>query len=241
MLAPKPLLFAACLTLLHLTACSQGPPARDFVSAEINPKTASVEFFLWDAKGEPYGSLGELKDALGRDGYTLRFAMNGGMFDARQRPVGLYIEKGQQLSPVDTVQEAYGNFYLQPNGIFYLTQDKKAYVVPTTEFVPRPDIHYATQSGPMLLIDGEYHPAFRKESESLNIRNGVGILPNGNVLFAISKVPVNFYTFASFFKHHGCENALYLDGSISKAYAPAQDWEQLDGTLGVLIGVVDPK
>jgi uncharacterized protein YigE (DUF2233 family) len=89
----------------------------------------------------------------------------------------------------------------------------------------------------MLLIDGEIHPAFKKGSKNLNIRNGVGILPDNKVVFAMSKEEVNFYDFAEFFKSKGCKNALYLDGFVSRTYLPEEDWEQLDGNFGVIIGV----
>lgn len=74
-------------------------------------------------------------------------------------------------------------------------------------------------------------------SANVNIRNGVGILPDGNVLFAMSKTEVNFYDFARFFKDKGCTNALYLDGFVSRAYAPSENWQQIDGNFGVMIGV----
>jgi uncharacterized protein YigE (DUF2233 family) len=91
----------------------------------------------------------------------------------------------------------------------------------------------------MLLIDGEYHPALKKGSTNMHIRNGVGILPNGNVLFAISKQKVNFYDFATLFKQMGCKNALYLDGFVSKCYLPANGANDLGGAFGVIIGEIE--
>ena len=90
----------------------------------------------------------------------------------------------------------------------------------------------------MLVVDGKKHSKFMEGSKNLNIRNGVGILPNGNVLFAISKEKINFYDFAAFFQNKGCKNALYLDGFVSRAYIPSKNWIQLDGRFGVLIGVI---
>jgi uncharacterized protein YigE (DUF2233 family) len=89
----------------------------------------------------------------------------------------------------------------------------------------------------MLLIDGEFHPAFKYGSKNLNIRNGVGILPDGKVVFAISREEVNLYDFAEFFKKLNCKNALYLDGFVSRAYFADEDWKQLDGNFGVIVGV----
>ncbi len=89
----------------------------------------------------------------------------------------------------------------------------------------------------MLVIDGQIHQAFKKGSINLNIRNGVGILPDNRVIFAMSKQEVNFYDFAEFFMSMGCKNALYLDGFVSRTYLPEENWQQLDGNFGVIIGV----
>jgi len=91
----------------------------------------------------------------------------------------------------------------------------------------------------MLLIEGKIHPKFNKDSENLHIRNGVGILPNGNLLFAMSKEEVNFYRLAEFFKDNKCENALYLDGFVSRTFLPSKNWIQEDGNFGVIIGEIE--
>ena len=165
------------------------------------------------------------------------FAMNGGMYKADQSPQGLFIKDRMTLSPIDTAS-GKGNFYLKPNGIFYISKDGRATICETQSFRPE-SVSYATQSGPMLVCDSEINTAFKKGSENLNIRNGVGILPDGRLIFAISKVKVNFYDFAMYFKNLGCRDALYLDGFVSRMYLPEQGWEQQDGNFGVLIGVVD--
>ena len=89
----------------------------------------------------------------------------------------------------------------------------------------------------MLVINGEIHSTFKKESTNFNIRNGVGILPNGEIIFAMSKKEINFYEFAEYFKKIGCKNALYLDGFVSRTYLPEKKWEQTDGNFGVIIGI----
>ncbi|MEO6719284.1 MAG: phosphodiester glycosidase family protein, partial [Ferruginibacter sp.] len=79
--------------------------------------------------------------------------------------------------------------------------------------------------------------AFKKGSANLNVRNGVGILPDNKIVFAMSKKEINFYDFAEYFKSIGCKNALYLDGLISRTYLPEKKWMQIDGNFGVIIGV----
>lgn len=151
------------------------------------------------------------------------------------------IEKCIVKTPIDTTQNDYGNFYLQPNGIFYLTMDNTPKICTTMHFQMNDTINYATQSGPMLVIDGKLHSKFNEGSPNVHIRNGVGILPNGNLLFAMSKEKINFYDFASFFKNQGRKNALYLDGFVSRTYLPSKKWKQLDGNFGVIIGEIITK
>jgi len=55
----------------------------------------------------------------------------------------------------------------------------------------------------------------------------------------MSKTKINFYDFVIYFKNNGCENALYLDGFVSKTYLPDLQWEQLEGKFGVIIGVTE--
>lgn len=215
-------------------------PIQDdrILSYVVDPKDQDLRLFWKNDQGTIYHNLGTLKSSLETDSITLVFAMNGGMFNKDHSPQGLYIENGEMLAEMDTIQSGYGNFYMQPNGIFYLTEDKKAVVCTSMNFEISSDIKYATQSGPMLLIDGNIHPKFNEGSPNLHIRNAVGILPNGRILFAMSKEPINFFDLSTYFQNKGCQNALYLDGAISQTYLPEQNWEQLDGLLGPLIGVV---
>ena len=167
---------------------------------------------------------------------TLKFAMNGGMFKKDYTPQGLFIQNKKHLSFIDTLN-GNGNFYLIPNGVFFITKNNSPFVCKTSNFIDNGNIEYATQSGPMLVLDGQIHPAFKEGSKNLNIRNGVGILPNNKVVFAMSKSEINFYDFAKFFQNLGCKNALYLDGFVSRCYFPEKNWAQTDGNFGVIIGV----
>ncbi len=211
----------------------------DFITYTVNPKTQDLRFFWKDDKDKPLGNFKNLKAWLGTKNQKLVFAMNGGMYLKDQSPQGLYIENGKQLAKINSVEEAYGNFYLQPNGIFYITKSDQGVVTQTTSYKGNEGVMYATQSGPMLVIDGAIHSAFKDGSKNVHIRNGVGILPNGEILFVMSKQTINLYDFARFFKSKGCKNALYLDGFVSRTYLPKKGWEQLDGNFGVIIGVVE--
>lgn len=223
------------ITLLSVNSSKAILNSR-ILSYEINLHTQQLDFYWKDAQGNNYGSLKNLKVAIEKEGKELVFAMNGGMYLKDRSPQGLFIEQGIIKAPIDTLQGEKTNFYLHPNGIFYITNDNKATITTTANFTSSPDIKYATQSGPMLLINDKIHPKFTEGSSNLHIRNGVGILPNGNLLFAMSKERINFYDFACFFKDKGCKNALYLDGFVSRTYLPSRYWEQLNGNFGVIIG-----
>lgn len=161
--------------------------------------------------------------------------MNGGMYQTDNTPLGLYIENGQTITPVNN-RTATGNFYLKPNGILSIDDKGTAAITPTEKFGTLVHIQWATQSGPMLVSDGKMHAEFKANSVNTNIRNGVDILPDGQLLFVMSKKPVNFYAFASYFTSADCRQALYLDGFVSRTYLPASNWIQTDGNFGVMIG-----
>ena len=112
--------------------------------------------------------------------------------------------------------------------------------MPSTKFAKEnKSIKWATQSGPMLLIDNKVHPAFKEGSSNLNIRNGVGIISEYEIVFVISQKEVNLFDFAMLFKEKlNCKNALYLDGFVSRAFIPQLNRNDLDGDFGVMIGIL---
>jgi uncharacterized protein YigE (DUF2233 family) len=232
----------AILAIAGLIAFGQTKPKTDerFISYKLDAKKQDLKFYWKDDSQQIFKSISNLKTWLDTKNKTLKFAMNGGMFKKDNSPQGLYIENFKTHSLLDTTS-GNGNFYLKPNGVFYITTDNLPVIIKTTEFQNSPKIKYATQSGPMLVIDGQIHSAFKEGSINLNIRNGVGILPDNKIIFAMSKKEINFYDFANYFKSLGCKNALYLDGFVSRTYLPEQNWTQTDGNFGVIIGVTTNK
>jgi uncharacterized protein YigE (DUF2233 family) len=184
------------------------------------------------------GSFAAVNAMLGAAGEALTFAMNAGMYHPDRRPVGLYIEDGVELAPLVTA-EGPGNFGLLPNGVFCIG-DAFAVIESRTYAAAPPACRYATQSGPMLVIDGALHPRFLPDSTSLYVRNGVGVSADGQTAtFAISGAAVNFDTFGRLFRDAlGTPNALFLDGSISRLYAPALDRDDIGFPMGPIIGTV---
>ncbi|MBS1914158.1 MAG: phosphodiester glycosidase family protein [Bacteroidetes bacterium] len=212
------------------------PDSASYVTLTLDPRSAPIQMYWLDDQDRQLRSIQRLRSCEERRGCRLRFAMNGGMFRKDHSPVGLFIQHGRVLSPLDT-SSGWGNFYLKPNGVFLVRKDRSAAIVTTDRFEYLSNIDFATQSGPMLLIDGAVHPVFVKGSDHLNIRNGVGIRGDGAVIFAMSRGKVTLYDFATYFKALGCRNALYLDGFVSRCYLPEKSWTQLDGDFGVMIGI----
>ena len=213
--------------------------AVQYVVCRIVPEEADIRLFLNDATGEPYGHFNGVNDALAEKGATLAFAMNAGMYHEDRSPVGLYVEDGKESAPLNT-NDGPGNFHLKPNGVL-IVDENGAWVVPTNTFrvTNRARPIYATQSGPMLVIDGELHPRFLSDSESLKRRNGVGVDDAGHVWFVLADTPVNFYDFANYFRNElKTPNALYLDGTISRLYAPELDRNDPGVRMGPIVGVV---
>ncbi len=219
-----------------LFAQKSQPNDTNFVSYPVDLKRQDLKLYWKDDAGVNFKSILNLKQWLEKHKRHLLFAMNGGMYKADQSPQGLFIENQITKAGLDTSSGA-GNFYLKPNGVFYITTGDIPFICNTVSFHNDGHVKYATQSGPMLVIDGEIHPALKPGSPNLNIRNGVGVLPDNRVVFVISKTAVNFYDFADYFKKLGCKNALYLDGFVSRAFLPEKQWFQTDGNFGVIIGV----
>jgi len=226
-----------------LAACEQASACSEVIF-EDRPFTlckadggADMRLFLKDKTGGVYGNFDDVRADLKTADKTLLFAMNGGMYHANRDPVGLYIEKGVEFSKLNT-NPGPGNFHLLPNGVFWMG-DGISGVTAADSFNPA-GVTYATQSGPMLVIDNKLHPAFRPQSTSLRIRNGVGQTADGQVYFAKSELPVNFHHFARFFRDElKTPNALFLDGTVSKLYSKDLDRNDTGQDMGPIIGVIE--
>ena len=167
--------------------------------------------------------------------------MNAGMYDEDGRPIGLAIVEGSQKRAINR-RRGGGNFHLMPNGVFQVRRDGRAEIVTSEKWSPSSDIRLASQSGPMLVIDGKLHPAFDPDGSSRYIRNGVGIAPNGRPLFVISDDAVSLGKFARFFrdvlKSH---NALFFDGAVSALWDPANGRRDVTKPLGPMVVAFKPR
>lgn len=188
-----------------------------------------------------YGSFRKVDEALGAEGKALGFAMNAGMYHRDLAPVGLYVEDGVEVSRLVT-RAGPGNFGLLPNGVFCIGETFRV-IESRTYKKTKPDCRYATQSGPMLVIKGKLHPKILPGSDSLYVRNGVGVSADGmRAVFAISNDAVNFDAFARLFRDElGLPDALYFDGNISRLYAPGLNRHDGGFPMGPMVGTVVPK
>lgn len=214
---------------------------KPYTICEVDVTRERLALFLADPEGTVYGHFGTVDQALADKGLRLGFATNGGMYHDDRSPVGHYVENGVEYRQVVT-SAGPGNFGLLPNGVLCL-RERRADVIETSRFLAQsPRCRDATQSGPMLVIDGALHPRFLPDSTSRYIRSGVGTSADGTrAVFAISDQIVTFHEFGTFFRDHlGLDNALYLDGNISRLRAPdlARSGTGFT-TLGPIIGVIE--
>ena len=203
-----------------------------------------IELFWLDAARQPFRQFSVLQAALEKQSKHVRFMMNAGIFEEGGIPAGLVIIDGKCLRPLNTA-DGNGNFFLKPNGVFYVEADA-AHVVSTPEYAARkPSPRIATQSGPLLLQNGRIHPALRPSSLHRLHRNGVGIRKDGFVLFAITEFGQprfpNLYEFADFFRSQGCDDALFLDGDLSQMVVDPKTPLSPGNQFGAIFAVTEPK
>jgi uncharacterized protein YigE (DUF2233 family) len=221
--------------LEHQTVTHAG---KRFLVFQVDPLADDLRLFWKGPDGKPLSTLAALEKHVAASGDKLLWAMNAGMYHGNLDPVGLHIENGRLLRPLNLAR-GEGNFFWKPNGIFLVTP-RGASVLQATPALRLPaDVRLATQSGPMLVIDGQIHPGFRASSTSRLTRNGVGIRSPRDVRFVMTDNLVNLHEFAAFFRDGlGCHNALYLDGTISSRYTREPPRSDFRMPLGPMIGIV---
>ena len=204
---------SACSTTafegIDLTHCLANP-ADHVISAVYGPAGGDTAF----------GNLAAMAKAVNPQ--DIAFATNGGAFSDDLKPRGYLVVSGDRLSPLDQ-GTGDGNFYLEPNGVFFGTNGKWQ-ILTTATFLrtisDRPQ--FGTQSGPMLLIDGDLGPSINPNGNSRAVRNAVGLDGQGRAHFVISNAPVSFGQLARFMRDElSVTDALFLDANSSSLWDPA--------------------
>lgn len=215
---------------------------ESFVVCSYDARRHDLRLVAKGADGEYLRSLRALSASLGQDAARVRFAMNAGMFDNAGAPIGLYVEDGRELHRVSRT-DGPGNFHLKPNGVFSVDADGAVRVEETNAYVAREGAPlWATQSGPMLVIGGALHPAIKHDGVSRLVRNGVGVRDGRTAFFVISERAVSFGKLARFFRDElGCNDALFLDGTVSSLWAPQLGRIDNGPRIGPMVVVMERK
>jgi len=216
---------------------------NSFSFIEVDLNKYHLRFFWKDEKEEHFYTFENLEEWIKQSGESLIALTNGGIYEPDYSPTGLYIENGKLKNPLN-LKKGRGNFFLKPNGIFLISKNK-AKIIESSQFNPQQIsmIEYAQQSGPLLVLNNKIHPVFKKNSQHRKLRSGIGVGKNQKVYIAISNCAVTFYEFATFFKDYlKSPNALYLDGTISRLYAPLINrFESSYGNYAVMIGITSAE
>lgn len=232
--------FAALATPTLAECRAEVFEAVPFTVCEADPADGTLRLWHENASGEVYGSFDRLGAALAEEGERLGFAMNGGMYHDDRAPVGHLIVDGEEKLGVIT-SAGPGNFGMLPNGVFCIGEADAQVIESRAYAAAPPPCRFASQSGPMLVIDGSLHPRFLEDSTSRFIRNGVGVTGDGMVVAAISERPVTFHRFARLFRDHlDAPNALYIDGNVSRLHAAELGRSDFGPRMGPILGTVQP-
>lgn len=239
---------ASALSVVLIAGCARSDDiciVRTFDGSRFSvcfydPGTCDLRLVQADDHGVALRDFTRLTAYLGPRAKSVRFAMNAGMFDASGTPIGLYIEDGVARHPLNS-GDGDGNFYLKPNGVFFVAADGRAGIETSEAFASRasPPL-WATQSGPMLVIDGAFNPHISPNGTSTYVRNAVGVHKDGTAVFIISEEPVSFGRLARFLRDGlNCTDALYLDGAVSSLWVPSQNRRDDRAKLGPMIVVTE--
>jgi len=237
------------LMVLLVSGCSKAEPPAQAESACREQRFEGAGFIVCDPrKGElRLFAAAEGERAIRRfaelpvEPAAVAFAMNAGMFDDDGRPIGLASSGGKPTHAVN-LRDGPGNFHLKPNGVFIVTAGGAAMIVPSDRIpVFRVAPKLMTQSGPLLVIDGQLHPKLAHDGSSRYVRNGVGVTADGQALFVISNDAVSLGKFARFFRDSlRTPYALFFDGSVSSLWDPANGRMDAFTELGPIIVAFRP-
>ena len=210
-----------------------------FTVCAYDARRDELRLALRGKDNQPLRSLPAVEASLGEEASRVRFAMNAGMYDEEGAPIGLYVEGGETLKRLNR-NKGPGNFHLLPNGVLSVDAQGRVSVLPTPDYArTAKNVRWATQSGPMLVLGGKLHHKFDADGPSRLVRNGVGVKDPHTAYFVLSEEGVSFGRFARFFRAAlRCDNALFLDGSVSSLWDRPGGRQDAYSALGPMIVVL---
>ena len=187
----------------------------DFLIYKPDLEKSDIKMYWKSEDGTAYKNI---KNFISKSSEKkILFVTNGGIYTENYTPEGLYIENYKLMSELNLRKE-FGNFYMKPNGVFYI-ENGKPIISDSEEFQYNKNISYAVQSGPLLIKNGEINKEFSSDSKSFKIRSAVGLDNENKVFFYMSKKEISFYEFSKYaLDNLDCKQLLFLDGTISKMY-----------------------
>jgi uncharacterized protein YigE (DUF2233 family) len=212
----------AIVPLFIISLISLGPPSFGQLF-DAN----KISMYWLDAEQHPLLTFDNVK----KINPDLIFLTNGGKFNSRHEPIGLYIEKGREYRSIQVEQNMKRLPASQGDGVFYI-ESGQAFVELLKPNLKTADMTYALQSSPMLVINGKINPRLSIKERSL-MRNGVGVTKEGKVFFACMESSER--SFAKHFMEAGCLQALQLDVEVSRVWHKNIK-EKVYGRFGVMIG-----
>ena len=227
------------LFFIFLFASSQSLLATKTIKSEtflFSLKTNSFHIFSYNH--DNIKTIRDAKKILETKRTNLVVATNGGIFDKKFNSLGLLIENGKVIKPLN-LKNGKGNFYLKPNGVFFIN-NSKANIFSSDEFSKLAiEPSFAIQSGPLLIQNSKINSSFLPDSKSKFIRNAIGINYKSEIILIITKEKVSLYNFAKHLKENlKCKNALYLDGGISGFYS-TKYLKNIDKEFGSIIVITE--
>lgn len=150
------------------------------------------------AQGRPSSVVSELGPVA-----KALFAVNGGYFDERGRPLGLLVSQSRPLNRLRRTDW----------GVLSVDGGGRAALVHTRDYKPKATTEFAMQAGPRLVVDGE----ILKLKPQWDRRTAIGITTDPHrVVIVVTRTAVSLDALAHLFKDAlGCPFALNLDGGSS--------------------------
>ena len=143
-------------------------PTLTLQSYRVDAQKERIAMYWQDRHGKAWGSPAFAAGGIDGDG-RVQMAMNGGIYDKAYAPLGLYIEDGKRLTPVNRFRRRR-NFFIRPAAYSGGKRWRKSCRCRRTNL---PAIRYAVQSGPMLIENGVINWRLKPPPVPRKLRNGL--------------------------------------------------------------------